>query len=932
MQKNDVICCDWYLPGLWIDMFKLIVPFLFAIRLFAISPFDSDVQIGELENGLKYYIRENQYPKERAYLALVLRVGSLNESEKERGIAHFIEHLNFRGGKHFQDGEVISYLESIGSWLGKDTNAYTSCDSTVYTLDIPLDKKDTLDKSMLILRDFAGNAILLDETIEKERHVVLDELHHFHSSAIFKLNKKFLGTFLPETACCDRFPIGEKEIISTIEPHALRAFYDKWYRADRMAVIAVGDFDAQEVKQKIHDLFDSVPSSNVTLAEPDIGKITSEAPKTLIHFDPELPYTRLALNSFFPAKKVDPNPEILVRQQVITDLLKGCFKKRALKLHDSGQLLNMCCRECPIIPGLIDLCYCEAVIYNDSPEEGIKAFYKEFCSILKHGFIEEDLNFARNELLRKCEKWQQNLNKICHSTLNKRCMRHFLYKDPLFSSIWETEKWMELAQILTLEECNAAMKASHYHEPLHTLFTTSNLEHYEKISQDTLENIFKSKVLDTEIEEKYFQNSFTCRDPLDVGSLTEEKQEGFDVWTLNNEMKVYALQTEHQHDQIILNLQSDKGDWDLPNQNFDSAKICAKYLFYSGLNSLSYTEFVSFLKSHGIEMRFSVNSEGTKISLSSSQANLEIVFQIVHELFQTLKFDRSKWSFLMNQEKERLRQNEINPDRAFYIERMKKLTQNHPYFQPFNPNAADPEKAEELASYFFGRAQDFTAIIVGDFDETLTKNLTKKYLASLPIISNNAFPKIDIPPLFPKETLYSEFSMGHHTYETILVDIPLENIQIDKTHAKMICKLLSKRLREVLRQQMGGTYSPIALIQAPFNEVLIHIRFTCQRKDREALLNATFQEIEKLKNETCSDAELNKLKVFLLKDLKQDVLNNRYWADQLYSISKKNRPLQTLAEFENRINDVTVESLRKTASQLFASPYQSVMIHVPEES
>ncbi len=916
-------------------MFRyVIVPILCAIKLFANPALDSEIQSGVLENGLTYYIRENHYPKEKAFLGLIVKVGSLHESDEERGVAHFIEHMNFRGGKHFQDGEVIQYLESIGAWFGPDVNAYTSFDSTFYTLDIPLDSEDSLDKSMLILRDFAGNAILQDETIEKERNVVLDELHHSCSSSEFKLLKKTLDTFLPETALPSRLPIGTKEVVSTVDPQVLRAFYKKWYRADRMAVIAVGDFNAQEIEQKINDLFHDVPASSVALPEPKLGEIIFDVPKTLMHFDPELSYTRVMLNRHF-LPNVDVDPETLVRQKVISDLLSKCFQKRALKLEDTGLFLQFYAGVGPYIPGLLDICCSGAVLFSDSAEEAMKAFYRELHSILKYGFTDVEWNYAQQQLLEECAASRKNLDKMSHAVFANRCKNLFLNGEPILSPVWDEEKWMKLAQILTLEECNAAISTYHFHDPFHILFATSDPDLYEKISESSLENIFRSDIPNVEIDAHCSQGTFTCTQPVEEGSLKEEKIEGVSKWSLSNEMLVYLLQTELENDHISVLLQSDIGLWDLSIHELNSGRLCDEYLRLSGLNGLSYAEFISFLQSRGISMGFSVSTNGTYIWLSSTRENLETVFQLMHELFQPLKFDRSRWPLLMSRVKEMLKQEEVSPEGAFYRYWKKTISQNHPFFQPLNPEAADVETAEKLASYFFGRPQDFTAIIVGDFDESQTKELTKKYLASLPVVPKNAVPKVDIPSLFPEEIIAEDFVAGHHTYERVEIDIPLQDSKIDQLQTRMLCKLLQKRLTEVLRMEKGGTYGAHTFIYAPFRPFWdganVNINFTCQKQDREMLMDATFQEINRLKSETISEKELTTLKQLFLKDREQDILSNFFWESELSRILKMKLPFEKLNGFEEEVNGITAESLKQVATQLFASPHHSILIHIPEE-
>ena len=205
-------------------------------------PVDSRITAGQLENGLRYWIRENREPKNRADLRLVVHAGSVLEDEDQRGLAHLVEHLAFNGSKHFPREALVDFLQSIGMRFGPDLNAFTGFDQTVYMLRIPMDSKEILEKSFLILEDWAHGLTFDPAAVDKERGIVIEEWR-LGQGAAERMRAKQFPVLFRGSRYAERMPIGTKETIETAGAEALKRFYHTWYRPDLMAVIAVGDFD-----------------------------------------------------------------------------------------------------------------------------------------------------------------------------------------------------------------------------------------------------------------------------------------------------------------------------------------------------------------------------------------------------------------------------------------------------------------------------------------------------------------------------------------------------------------------------------------------------------------------------------------------------------------------------------------------------------------
>ena len=256
-------------------------------------PVDKQVRIGHLENGLTYYIRANKLPENRANFYIVQRVGSILEEENQRGLAHFLEHMAFHGSKHFPEDQtgsgIISYLETIGVKFGRNLNAYTGMDETVYNIDdVPTDRRGAVDSCLLILHDWSNSLFLRDKDIDKERKVIHEEWRT-RRSASSRLIDSIAPVIFAGSKYAERMPIGLMSVVDHFKPKELRDYYHKWYRPDLQAIIIVGDFDAEQVEKDVKRIFGSIPKP-VNPAERVYEKIPdNEAPAVAVVTDKEQP-------------------------------------------------------------------------------------------------------------------------------------------------------------------------------------------------------------------------------------------------------------------------------------------------------------------------------------------------------------------------------------------------------------------------------------------------------------------------------------------------------------------------------------------------------------------------------------------------------------------------------------------------------------------
>jgi transposase len=265
-------------------------------------PVDPNVKTGQLKNGLTYYIRKNDRPEDRMELRLVINAGSILETEAQLGLAHFMEHMNFNGTENFARNDIVDYLQSIGVKFGADLNAYTSFDETVYILPVPTNEKQMVDQSFQILEDWAHNALLEEEEIDKERGVVLEEWR-IGRGANQRMLEQYLPVLLKGSRYAERLPIGKKEVLENFKPETLREFYRDWYRPDLMAVIAVGDLDVEETEKQIKAHFGSIEMPEIVKERPNYDIPDHEETLVAVAKDKEASFTSIRITN-----KMDAGP------------------------------------------------------------------------------------------------------------------------------------------------------------------------------------------------------------------------------------------------------------------------------------------------------------------------------------------------------------------------------------------------------------------------------------------------------------------------------------------------------------------------------------------------------------------------------------------------------------------------------------------------
>jgi zinc protease len=361
---------------------------------------DPSAVFGTLENGMRYMILPNSEPPNRLSLRLHIAAGSLMEEEDQRGVAHFLEHMVFNGTKRHKDANtLIREMQTRGIAFGAHVNAYTSFDETVYMLDLPDLKPDTMDLTFSVLRDFADGALLSTEEIDAERGVILAEKAS-RDSVEYRMMQKQFQTMLPGSLIGERFPIGEEEVIKNAPRERFVDFYQKYYTPDRMTFVAVGNIDAAELELKIKDTFGTLANPEKPGAEPNMGEVAMpEGVETHVFTDPELTSTDVSLSLVRPYEPIPDTKETRAAKfpvEIAHSIMNRRFE-RITKQENSPVSAGSASKYS--LFNELEMGSVSLTAADDRWQEVVPVLEQEIRRAKEHGFTEAELSEAKANLL-----------------------------------------------------------------------------------------------------------------------------------------------------------------------------------------------------------------------------------------------------------------------------------------------------------------------------------------------------------------------------------------------------------------------------------------------------------------------------------------------------------------------------------------------------
>jgi len=910
------------------------------IPLEAALPLDPNITVKKLPNGLQYYIRENQKPENRAMFRLVVNAGSLQETEAQKGLAHFLEHMAFNGTENFEKQELVNFLERIGMRFGADLNAYTSFDETVYMLEVPMDDEEVLKTAFRVLRDWMHGISFDSEEIEKERGVVIEEWR-LRRGAQGRLNDKQIPILFHESRYASRLPIGEVEIIQNAPREEFIDFYQKWYRPNLMAIIAVGDFESEKIEALIKSTFSDV--KNPVDAPERVSYPVPDHEETLfsIETDPELQYTQLQI-----AYKRPPSPQgtaAAYRASIVESLYTSMLNKR---LSERVQEANP-----PYLYGAMgkasmvrskEVIIQTAVVKEGQFDEGLKALLLEAKRAQRDGFTPSELSRIKADVLRSMEQAYAEREKTNSSSYTGEYTRNFLEQEPIPGIAMELELYQTFVPEISLEEVNQA--AADWITPNNrvVLFSAPEKEGLDVPSKEAILEVIKSvDQLEIAAYDDGNLDAPLIANAPQKGSVVEESRiEDLDVtkWTLSNGVRVLIKSTDFKNDQILMRSFSPGGDSQVSNDDYESASMAINIVARSGLGNFDLIQLGKKLSGKIASARPSIGERYESLNGASSPQDLETMLQLANLYFTQPRADAKTFHSILAQLKV-VADNRLNDPQSVFSDAIERAFYgDHPRHQPLNHEylgRIDPEKAFQIYQERFADASDFTFAFVGNVDLEALKPLVETYLGSLPKLDRSEQGK-DVGDERSKGQVKITVNKGLEEKATVRVTFhgeaewtPEQRFALQST-----VDILKIRLREVLREDKGGVYGVGVyggLSRWPSGYFSNNISFGCEPGKVDELIAAALEEIEKLKNEGPSDDNLGKIKEAHLRSYEKGLKENSFWIGNLLNAIQNDLDPSRILSYPERVDALTKETIQNAAKKYFDQTNLFTAILLPEE-
>ena len=854
-------------------------------------PVDPQITIGQLQNGLRYYVRVNPKPEKRAELRLVVKAGSVLEDDNQQGMAHFVEHMAFNGTRHFPKNDMIQFIESLGMRFGPDLNATTSFDETVYMLQVPTDKTEVMDKALLILEDWAHHIAFDPAEIDKERLVITEEWR-LRRGAGARMTDKLIPIILKGSRYADRLPIGKVEVIQNFDADALKKFYLDWYRPDLMAVVAVGDFDKTAVENLIKSHFGSIP-----MPQPAKERPTYEVPDHTgvvyaIMTDKEMTSTTIAIENILPAPKQDSLD--VYRQHIVDRMFSNMLSARFFEMTQkpNAPFLGARVGRGSFIAHTKETAALNALVQENGIETGLDALLTEVDRIERFGFTATELDRQRQNILRSYERMAtEDINRQSGSRAAEY-IRNFLQDESLPGAELELAMHRRFLPEITLNEINKL--TGEWFANHNRIVTVIAPEKAGLIIPDEAKLAAVIKAAHGKELTPYVDTlaSGALLDPLpQPGTIVKTATKdalGITEWELSNGVKVVLKPTTLREDEIVFRAFSPGGTSLASDKEYIAANSATQVLGVGGLGQFNSVNLQKVLTGKEANANVFIGELEEGLTGGGSRKDIETMFQLIYLRFTQPRADATAFSVLTTQARTALANQAATPAFAFNQALTTILGQNHPRRRITTAATIDEWNLDQSLAFYknrFADASDFTFVFVGSFDPPAIKPFIERYLGGLPSIHRNETWK-DIGAKPPTGVIEKKVEKGIEpmSQTVILFTGPFEYDPEHRTALRAMTQILQTRLREIVREELGGTYSVTVGsggTKTPNPEYQVAIQFGSDPQRTDDLVKHIFSEIETFKAGGPTEKQLNDEKEALQREFQTSSEQNGYLLTQI---------------------------------------------------
>ena len=886
---------------------------------------DPEVISGTLDNGLKYYIKQNAKPEKRLELRLYINAGSIVEDDDQRGLAHFVEHMAFNGTKNFPRTEMVDYLTSIGMGYHNGLNGGTSYDYTVYEFKLPTDDENKVRKGISILSDIAWQVSFEPSEIERERGVIQEEWR-LGQSAQQRIQDQIDKVRFAGSRYAERNPIGTIENIKTFKPESLIRYYQDWYRPDLETVFIVGDCDPQKMESLVKEYFGVIPKRENPRPRINYPVSDNIEPRAVTVLDKEQPYTML--RSTWKVKTAPVTDLVSLYNEMKQDLFFTMVNARLQELsqqpdpsfpyaymYNANWLQGFNATDCIMIAN------------EGRSEDAFRTLITELARIRQYGYQSAELERAKQIMIRQAEKWVADKPTMDSEDVIWELLNAVMSGDTIISAEFYEQMLKGLINEIALSEVNDIVDDVITSENLTLSLAGTDKPGANYPSQEELLAIYHQAIT----QELEPWEDITVNEPLletipHPGKINKEKvfpKSGIKQWKLSNGVTIYSKKTDFKADEVILVAQSPGGKAKLKPEDYKAAEIMSQYFNVSGFGNFDAPALQKALAGKIVYVYPTISTYYEGWRGSCSPQDLELMFQLLYQYNYAPRFNEEAFSTAVASTRAWIQNRLLEPSNAFFDTLFVLMFNNHPLKRNLHPEELDSITLKQVKDIFqerFGDYTDFTFYVVGNFDEEQLKNYCQTYLANLPVKGRKEkMTDVGIRAFTGKK----EITFNKGTERSFVSNVTNNKASIspqNNVQQSALQMIAYEKLRENVRENMSGAY--VVEIQSSYDYMPEPGIFTftwmgCNPERARELNAATFTTLDSLKNGLFADKYIESTKTTLHKKYEENIKSNRYWVTNMSENISHNLPIDCFLDYPALYDKLNKKAITKTAKQYY---------------
>lgn len=907
-------------------------------------PVDKEVRIGKLDNGLTYYIRHNEYPKNQVDFYIAQKVGSILEEDNQRGLAHFLEHMCFNGTKNFPGNSMVKWLESVGVKFGYNLNAYTSIDETVYRISsVPTERIGVQDSCLMILSDWADGLLLNGKDIDEERAVIHEEWRS-QLPPNMRILEKLLPELYPDSRYGHRLPIGTMEVVDHFPHQALRDYYEKWYRPDLQGIVVVGDIDVDRIEGKIKELFSKIEKP-VNPAE-RVYYPVADNEKPIVAFGSDKEQDKYVAQIMF---KYDALPDSLkgtMADVTTAYLLDMAQMMLQIRLNELGQKADAPFAAASAFYGEFIMAKTKQAFQfamlpkGNSFDEGLKAVYREALRAKRGGFTATEYARCRTEYLSQLEKAYNNRNQQENKTLAESYVRNFIDKKPIPGIETEYQMMSMIVNQIPVEAVNQVFSQIVSDKNLVVLgmMPAREGESCPKdedilalLSQVEAENI--APYVDNVKDEPLVSELPAAGKVVKENMLSDF---GAKEWILSNGAKVILKKTDFKADEISMMAVAKGGTSVYGNDKAADLMFMPAVLEQHGLGSFTNSELTKLMAGKQVSLKVSLDDYVRRLSGNTTPKDLKTYMEMIYMTFTGLTVTPDEFIAMQNLYKGVIQNQAQNPNFVFQ-KKVQEFLYSSPNKQVFGVSDIEKANREDILSIIreqLANAAEFTFVFSGNFDEAELKALVEQYIASLPSVKGKKQELKHSPAVEIKSgNEEKEFSLKMEVPQgsaAVIISGKMPYSFKNRLMASMSAQIISARLLSEVREKEGAVYSIYTQgSQDRLSEVSVVYQtiFQVKPEKKDRALEIIRSEFENLAKETPVE-ELDKVKEFMVKQITGDEQTNSYWCSMM--AGNELLPSEVCVKAEQVIQSITPKEISGYVNEVMKQNNYRVLVMMPE--